>query len=107
MRATQHFHRGLLLTTTQQKKIISEKHTKIFLEFFIFLKKQNNKEEKQKREKLFTRESSQQVKEEMRNLFGFSFTTTKLQLIKLERKTKKKREIFLNFLKFFKHTRRK
>ena len=55
--------------------------------------------------KLFTRESSQQTKEETRNLFGFSFTTTKLQLIKLERKTEKKREIFLGFLKFFKHIR--
>ena len=34
---------------------------------------QENKREKQKREKLFTRESSQQAKEEQGNLFGFSF----------------------------------
>jgi hypothetical protein len=39
MRATQHFHHGLLRTTTQQKKRISEKHTEIFLEFLVFLKK--------------------------------------------------------------------
>ena len=39
MRATHHFHHGLLLGTTQQKKIISEKHTKIFLEFLVFLNK--------------------------------------------------------------------
>ena len=46
MRATKHFQYGLLLSTPK---------------------------EKQKREKLFTRERSQQVKEEQGNLFGFSF----------------------------------
>ena len=35
-RATQHFHRGLLLAMTQEKKRILEKHTEIFLDFFIF-----------------------------------------------------------------------
>ena len=63
MRATQHFHHGLLLSMTQKQKINSEKHTEIFLEFWVFLK-QANKRGKQKREKLFTRESSQQAKEE-------------------------------------------
>jgi hypothetical protein len=41
------------------------------LEFLVFLEEGNSKREKQKREKLFTQESSQQAKEEHRNLFGF------------------------------------
>ena len=44
---------------SNKKKRNSEKHTEIL--------------GKQKREKLFTRESSQQAKEEQGNLFGFSF----------------------------------
>ena len=80
MRATQHFHLGLLLSTTQQKKRISKKHTEIFLEFLIFLEESKLKKEKREREKLFTRESSQQTKEEMANLWVFFSvnTTTKL-----------------------------
>ena len=70
MRATQHFHRGLLLSTPKEKKRISKKHTEIFLEFF-FLKKV-----KQEREKLFTWESSQQVKEEREIFLGFLLITT-------------------------------
>ena len=69
MRATPHFHRGLLLDRTRKKRN-SGKHTEIFLEFLGFLE-QANKREKQKREKLFTRESSQQAKEEQGNIFGF------------------------------------
>ena len=61
MRATQHFHCGLLLTT--QRKEIS----------------------KQEREKLFTRESSQQAKEEREIFLGFLLI---LQLDKLKGKTK-------------------
>ena len=71
MRATQHFHRGLLLSTPKEKKRISKKHTRNAFGVLFFLKKV-----KQAREKLFTWESSQQVKEESRNLFGFSFNTT-------------------------------
>ena len=41
MRATQYFHRGLLLGTTQnKKKRNSEKHNEIFLEFLVFLNNQ-------------------------------------------------------------------
>ena len=70
MRATQHFHRGLLLGTTRIKeKKIRETYRNIF-GVFGFLQQANKK---QKREKLFTRESSQQAKEEQGNLFGFSF----------------------------------
>ena len=58
MRATQHFHRGLLLSTPKEKKRISKKHTEMFFGVFDFLKKV-----KQEREKLFTWESSQQAKE--------------------------------------------
>ena len=73
MRATQHFHRGLLLGMTQKKgKEIQRNTLKYFWSFWFFLNKQI-KGEKQKRDKLFTRESSQQVKEEQANLFGFSF----------------------------------
>ena len=75
MRATQHFHLGLLLGTTKKKRI-SEKHTEIFLDFLVFLEESKLKKEKQKREKLFTRESSQQAKEESRNIIGFYFNTT-------------------------------
>ena len=62
---------------------------------------------KNEKRKLFTRENSQQGKEETRNLFGFSFTTTKLQLIKLERKTEKKQEMLLDFLKVFRTHKKK
>ena len=61
--------------------------------------------EKQKRKKLFTRESSQQEKEEQGNLFGFYFSI--LQQIKLGRKTEKKQEIFLDFLKVFQTHKKK
>ena len=44
MRATQHFHRGLLLSTPKEKKRISEKHTEIFLKFLFFCKQANKKE---------------------------------------------------------------
>ena len=80
MRATQHFHRGLLLGKTRiKRKRNSEKHTKIFLEFLVFFNKQI-KREKQKREKLFTRESSQQAKEEQGNLFWILFLVLLLSM---------------------------
>ena len=70
MRATQHFHRGLLLGTTRIKENkFRETHLNIF-GIFGFLQQVNKK---QKRGKLFTWESSQQAKEEEGNLFGFSF----------------------------------
>ena len=75
MRATQHFHRDLLLIPTQQKKVISEKHTEITLEFLIFLKKANKRRKTKTRKTIYTK-NSQQAKEEMINLFGFSFNTT-------------------------------
>ena len=76
MRTTQQFHRGLLPMTTQQKENkFRETHWNIFGLFGFSWTKQFE-EEKQKREKIFTRESSQQVKEEARNLFGFSFDAT-------------------------------
>ena len=68
MRATQHFHHGLLLMT--QRKEIS----------------------KQEREKLFTRESSQQAKEEREIFLGFLLM---LQLNRLEGKAR------TNFFGFF------
>ena len=71
MRATQHFHRGLLLTTQRRKEI-----------------------PKQEREKLFTRESSQQAKEEQEIFLGFLLM---LQLNKL--KGKARTNFLLDFLK--------
>ena len=72
MRVTQHFHRGLLLGKTRIKRKEIQRNTRNIFGVFGFLE-QANKREKQKREKLFTRESSQQAKEEQGNLFGFSF----------------------------------
>jgi hypothetical protein len=63
------------LRLLNKKKRNSEKHTEIFLEFLVFLKQANKKKKNEKQEKLFTRENSQQAKEETRNLFGFSSTT--------------------------------
>ena len=54
---------------SNKRKRNSEKHTNFF-GVFGFLQQANKK---QKREKLFTRESPQQGKEEQGNLFGFSF----------------------------------
>ena len=72
MRATQHFHRGLVFGTSRIKRKEIQRNTLKYFWSFGFLE-QANKREKQKREKLFTRESSQQAKEEQGNLFGFSF----------------------------------
>ena len=77
MRATQHFHRGLLLGMTRiERKINAEKHTKMFLEFLVFLEESKLKKEKQKREKLFTWESSQKAKNNKEIFLGFLFNTT-------------------------------
>ena len=65
MRATQHFHRGLLLPAHRKEKNFIETHLNVF-GAFVFLKKV-----KQEREKLFPWESSQQVKEEREIFLGF------------------------------------
>jgi hypothetical protein len=76
MRATHHFIAVFSLLRLNKKKRNSEKHTGNIFGVFGFSKKENTtkrkEREKQKQEKLFTRESSQQAKEEQRNLFGFS-----------------------------------
>ena len=66
MRATQHYHRGPLLTMTQRKLKEFQRNTLKCFGVFVFLKKV-----KRKREKLFTRESSQQAKEEREIFLGF------------------------------------
>ena len=70
MRATQHFHRGLLLGKTQikRKEKGNQRNTLKYVWIFCF-----SKESKTRQEKLFTRESSQQAKEEQGKLFGFYF----------------------------------
>ena len=82
---------------SSKKKRISEKHTKVFLEFLVFLSKQIR--EKQKREKLFTRESSQQAKEEREIFLGFLFNYYSKEINYYY--------FFGFFLRFIKHTRRK
>ena len=77
MRATQYFHRGLLLGATQIKtKEIQRNTLKYFWSFQFFSQESIFKEGKTKTRKLFTRENTQQAKEEQRNLFRFSFNTT-------------------------------
>ena len=66
MRAAQHFHHGLLLSTPKEKNF-KETHWNIF-GVFVFLRKV-----KQEQEKLFTRESSQQAKEDQEIFLGFLF----------------------------------
>ena len=74
IRATQHFHHGLLLGTTQIRRKETQRNTLNIFEVLVFLKESRlKKREKQKWEKLFTRESSQQEKGEQGNPFGFSF----------------------------------
>ena len=71
MRATQHFHRGLLLGTTRIKgKEIQRNTLKYFWEFLVFLNKQKGK-----------------TKNEKNYLHG-----------KAPNKQKKNKEIFLGFL---------
>jgi len=73
MRATQHFHRGLLLGITQIKGKEIQRNTLKYFWSFWFSWKKTDKREKQQQEKLFTRESSQQAREEQGNLFRFAF----------------------------------
>jgi hypothetical protein len=78
MRATQHFHRGILLGTTQQKKRKrnSKKHTKIFLEFLVFLEESKLKKEN-KNEKNYLHEKAPNKQKKNREIFlGFYFNTT-------------------------------
>ena len=98
MRATQHFHRGLLLGMTQKKRN-SEKHTEIFLEFLVFLEEGKLKGRKTKtRKTMYTGKLPTSKKKNQEIFLGFLLI---LQLIKLEIKTEKKQEIFLDFLKVF------
>jgi hypothetical protein len=64
MRATQHFHRGLLLLS--QRKEFQRNTLKYFWSFCF-----SEESKKQEREKLFTWESSQQTKEEREIFLGF------------------------------------
>ena len=65
MRATQHFHRGLLLGTTRiRRKRNSEKHTGIFLEFLVFLNKQIKGKSKNEKNYLHGKAPNKQKKNE-------------------------------------------
>ena len=73
----------------------------MFLEFLVFSKKANKqREDKNEKNYLHGKAHNMQSKS-----FWVFFLVRKI--IKREKKTKKKWEIFLGFPKFFKHTRRK
>jgi hypothetical protein len=71
--------------------------------FFVLKAKQTKRKVKTKTRKLFTRESSQQAKEEQGNLFVFSL---KLQLTKLRRRTEKKQGNIFGFSESFSNTQK-
>jgi hypothetical protein len=107
MRATHHFHRGLLITKTHKKKRkFKETHWKYFWSFW-FLKKKSKlkRQEKTKTRKLVTRESSQQAKKRRtrKSFWVFSYTTD----LNLKGKTEKKQEIFFDLLKVFQTHKKK
>jgi hypothetical protein len=106
MRATHHFITVFSLLRLNKRKRNSEKHTGNIFGVFGFSKKvgkTKRKGEKQKREKLFTRESSQQAKEEQGNLFGFSLNCNQLSS---GRKTEKKKRIIFGFSESFSNTQK-
>ena len=75
MRATQHFHRGLLLGTTRIIIKSSEKHAEIFLEFLVFLNKQIKGKSKNKKNYLHGKAPNKQKKK--KEIFlGFHFSDT-------------------------------
>jgi hypothetical protein len=92
MRSTHHFIAVFSLLRLSKKKRNLEKHTGNIFGVFGFSRKESKtkrKEREKKREKLFTRDSSQQAKEEQGNLFGFSESFSNTQKEKKENKTSK------------------
>ena len=106
MRATQHFHRGLLLSMIQnKKKRNSEKHTKIFLEFLVFRKQANKKGKAKIRKTIYTGNLPTSKRRTKKSFWVFFLVP---QQFKLRRENKKKQEnCFWIFSKFFNHSRRK
>ena len=73
MRATQHFHRGLLLGTTRIKeKKFRETHWNIF-GVFDFLDQANKKGKEKTRKTIYTGKLPTSKKKEQGNIFGFYF----------------------------------
>ena len=73
MRATQHFHRGILLGTTEIKRKEIQRNTlKYFWSFWLFINKQMKREKAKARKTIYTGKLPP-VKEEQGNHFGFSF----------------------------------
>ena len=76
MRATQHFHRGLLGTTQNKEKTNSEKHTEIILEFLVLLNKKIKGKSKNEKNYLHGKAPNKQKKNTKIFLdFLFSATT--------------------------------
>ena len=98
MRATQHFHCGLLLGTTQKPIFFRETHWNIFGVFIFFLKKANWRERKTKmRKTIYTGKLPTNKRRNEKSFWVFFYY---YKLTKQERKTKNKREIFLDFRSF-------
>ena len=75
MRATQHFHHGLLLGTTETKGKEIQRNTEIFLEFLVLLNKQLKG--KSKNEKNYLHEKAPNKQKKNKEIFlGFLFNTT-------------------------------
>ena len=76
MRATQHFHRGLLLGTTRIKRKEIQRNTlKYFWSFWFFLNKQTK--EKSKNEKNYLHGKAPNKQKKNKEMFlGFLFNTT-------------------------------
>ena len=78
MRATQHFHRGLLLGTTQIKgKEIQRNTLKYFWEFLVFLNKQIKGKRKNEKNYLHGKAPNKQKKNKEIFLDFLFITTTK------------------------------
>ena len=105
MRATQHFHRGLLLGMTQWKeKKFRETHWNIFGVFSFSWRKQIKERRKTKtRKTIYTGKLPTRKRRTRKSFWGFLLNTT---LTKLERKTKKKQEIFFGFFQSFSNTQK-
>ena len=108
MRATQHFHRGLLLATTQWKeKKFRETHWDIFGVFGFYLEGNKLKKEKKTRKTIYTGELPTSKRRTRKSFWVFFLNTTTNYPRKKNKKEAGNILFFCNFSKFFKHTRRR
>src|SRR3989337_1732464 len=105
MRATDHFIAVFSLLRLNKKKRNSEKHTGNIFGAFGFSKKESKtkrkEREKQKQKNYLHGKAPNKQKKNKEIFLGFLLI---LQLIKLERKTKKKQDTFFGFSQSFSNT---